>query len=128
MVCVGVRTSAMNGLRNSLILNLIGVFGEALGCGDGGGQEGLGEHDPDGPAMPRGPGPYLMSVQASQSFAGLKRFLNHLASTGNMSQCDQRDRAGVIAAVVGQLAGRIVADQQRTLPGGGGFGRADPRP
>ena len=72
-------------------------MGALFGGGDR--QDGVGEHDQDRPAMPGGPGSYLVLVQPGQAFAGLERFLDSPPAAGDLHQHSQRDRGGAVAAV-----------------------------
>lgn len=105
MACRGVSTKAMNRRRNSLILNRIRVVSGCPGSfgGGGHGEEGTGEHDQDGPAVPGGPRANLMLIPPGQVFAELKRFLNGAASPGDPSRLGQGDLMVLVAAVIGQF-------------------------
>ena len=81
-------------------------------------QEGVGDHGQGGPAVPGAPAADLVLVQADQALGGLKALLDGPASSGDLDQGGQRDRAWRPAAVEGQLAGLVVAAQQQpALPG-----------
>src|SRR5690606_17822063 len=71
-----------------------------------------------GPASPGGPAADLVFVQAGQGLGGLEGFLDAPAGARDADQFGQRDRAGCVAAVVGQLAVLgVAADQQPAVPG-----------
>src|SRR5690606_9407084 len=92
----------------------------SVGLGGGGedGEQGVGEHRSQGPASPGGPAADLVFVQAGQGLGGLEGFLGAPAGARDADQFGQRDRAGCVAAVVGQLAVLgVAADQQPAVPG-----------
>jgi hypothetical protein len=79
-------------------------------------QEGVGDHAQGGPVVPGAPAADLVLVQAGKALAGVEGLLNGPAPPGDLDQDGQRGGAGSRAAVVGQLAGRVVAaDQQPVL-------------
>ena len=99
------------------------------GCGDG--EERVGEHGQGGPAVPGGPASDLVLVQSCQGLGGLEGLLDPPPLPGHPNQCLQGDRAGAVAAVVGQLPGGVVAADQHMLDPGVGvvFGfDGEPRP
>lgn len=57
-----------------------------------------------GPAMPGGPGPGRVLVEAGQAFGGLEGFLDPPALPGHRDQGGQAHWLGCVAAVVGKLA------------------------
>jgi hypothetical protein len=76
------------------------------------------EHGQGGPAVPGGPAPDLVLVQAGEALGRLEGFLDAPALPGDAHQDVQRDRAGAVAAQVGQLAGGIVAANQQVMVSG----------
>ena len=57
----------------------------AFGRGDDG-EECVGEHGQNGPAMPRGPAADLVLIQSSQAFAGLEGFFDAPSGSGHADQ------------------------------------------
>ena len=68
------------GQRDQLVLVRAAVVW--LGCGHGG-QECVGEQGQDGPAVPGGPAPDLMLVQAGEFLAGGEAVLDFLPGSGH---------------------------------------------
>jgi hypothetical protein len=63
-----------------------------LGEGGGHGEEGIGQHDQDGPMIPGAPAVELVLIEPGLAFGGLKRFLNDPASPGHPDQLAQADQ------------------------------------
>ncbi|MEV0700214.1 hypothetical protein AB0I53_20215 [Saccharopolyspora sp. NPDC050389] len=77
------------------------------------GEECVGEHPQDCPAVPRGPEPDLVLIKPGETFAGLERFLDCPPAACDLNQDSQWNGAGRVAAVERQLAGGAVATDQQ---------------
>ena len=78
-------------------------------------EEGVGEHRQGDPAVPGPPAADLVLVQTDKALAGLEALFDSPAASGDPDQDGQRDGAGRPAAVIGQLAGLVVAAQQQPV-------------
>ena len=99
----------------------------AFGGGDHG-QERHREHAQHGPAVPRRPGPDLVLIQTGLALGGLERLLDGPPLSGHPDQLVERDRPGLVAPVVGQFAGGIVAAPKDPGLSGVGGGQFQVRP
>lgn len=100
--------------------------GGGVRVSDGGGdvgEQGVGEHGQGGPAVPGVPAADLVLVEADVAFGGLEVLLDSPALSGHGDEVGEGDVGGVVAAVVGELAGGVVAaDHQPVVAGAVGFG------
>jgi hypothetical protein len=79
--------------------------------------------------VPGGPGADLVFVEAGQALAGLECFLDGPAPSSDADVVGEGDRIRAVAAVVGQLAGLVVAAHQQVVVAGVGVtGDLDQRP
>src|SRR6185369_8399215 len=100
----------------------------ALVSGDDG-EERVGEHREDGPALPGGPGSDLVLVESGEFFPGLERFLDGPAPPGDSDERGQRDGPGRVRAVERQLpSASVAADEQPVLAGEVVVAGVDQRP
>jgi hypothetical protein len=102
-----------------------GVGDEFSGCGVAVGlagevgddsEEGVAGHGEGGPAVPGCPGADLVFVEAGEAFAGLEVLLDVPALPGDVYELGEGDPVGVPAAVVGDLAGVVVAADHQPVP------------
>ncbi len=124
-------------MRNSLTVNVISdsawwrTFGVAF-SGGGHGQEGVREHGQGGPAVPGGPAPDLVLVEAGEALGGLEGFLDaSIVAQRRAPRSFRGTGSRAVAAQVGQLPGAVVAANQQVMVSGvavGSSGAGRPAP